>query len=100
MTTPDYIARNQSAWGTLAGDERLPRPQRGMHRFEWPSDPDVELHLSHGEWIRLLRANGFEVLALVEIYPTVGDRSSAGFVDRAWAERWPSGEVWRARKAG
>ena len=25
--------------------ERLLRPQRGMHRFEWPDDPGVEFHL-------------------------------------------------------
>ena len=33
----------------------LVRPQRGMHRFEWPDDPGVEFHLSHGDMIRLLR---------------------------------------------
>jgi hypothetical protein len=40
-----------------------------MHRFEWPDDPSIEFHLSHGNWIDLLRDNGLEVLALVELYP-------------------------------
>jgi len=42
-----------------AAEERLVRPQFGMHRFEW--EEGVEFHLGHGDWIRLLRANGFEV---------------------------------------
>ena len=29
--------------------------------MEWPGDAGVEFHLPHGEWIRLLRRNGFEV---------------------------------------
>jgi hypothetical protein len=47
--------------------------------------------------IRLLRANGFEVLDLVELRP--GDDATTGypFVTLDWARRWPSEEVWRAR---
>ena len=37
-----------------------------MHRFEWP-DEGVEFHLPHGEWIDLLRANGFEIERLIEL---------------------------------
>ena len=36
-----------------------------MHRIEWP-DGSVEFHLGYGDWIRLLRANGFEVEDLIE----------------------------------
>src|SRR3974390_1047983 len=43
---------------------QLRRPQFGMHRFDWPDDPTIEFHLGHGDWIRLLRDNGFEVLDL------------------------------------
>lgn len=75
----------------------LRRPQRGMHRFEWPDDPGVEYHLSHGDMIRLLRANGFELLDLVELYPGP-DVTDASFVTADWARRWPSEEVWRARR--
>ena len=49
--------------------EYLLRPQFGMYRFEWPDDPTVEFHLAHGDWIRLLRSNGFEVEDLIEFRP-------------------------------
>ena len=39
----------------------------GMRRFEWSEgDESVEFHLGYGEWIRLLRANGFEIENLIE----------------------------------
>src|SRR5262249_27111240 len=52
----------------------LQRPQRGMHRFAWTEDeyPSVEFHISHGERLRLLRACGFDVVDLVELYPGEG----------------------------
>src|ERR1700732_838679 len=45
----------------LPAGERLLRPYFGMHRFEWPDDNSVELHLSHGDMIRLLRRCGLAV---------------------------------------
>ena len=83
----------------LPATARLRRPQFGMHRFEWPDDPSVEFHLGHGEWIRLLRANGLEVLDLVELRPPEDAASHYPFVDTAWARQWPCEEVWRARRA-
>jgi len=81
----------------VAAGTRLLRPQFGMHRFDW-SDPDVtDFHLSHGDWIRLLRANGFEVLDLLELRPAEGVGSSDPFVTPEWARQWPCEEVWRAR---
>jgi SAM-dependent methyltransferase len=47
--------------------ERLLRPQRALHRVEWPGG-GVEFHPSHGDWIRVLGANGFVVQALHELY--------------------------------
>ena len=84
--------------GTSATD-RLLRPQFGMHRFEWPDDPTVEFHLSPGDWIRLLRANGFDIEDLVEIQapPDAGLNDVYGFVTPEWARQWPCEEVWRAR---
>ena len=70
----------------------------GMHRFEWPDDPTVEFHLGHGDWIRLLRANAFEVEDLIELRPPAGATSDLPFVDFEWASRWPCEEVWRARR--
>jgi SAM-dependent methyltransferase len=76
----------------------LRRPQFGMHRFEWPGDPSIEFHLSPGEWIRLLRAKGFEVTDLIELKPAAGATTSYGFVNLEWARQWPCEEVWKARK--
>ena len=76
----------------------LRRPHFGMHRFEWPDDPTTEFHLGHGDWIRLLRENGFEILDLIELRPPRGATSQYGFVETWWADRWPCEEVWRARK--
>src|SRR5436853_308627 len=51
--------------------ETLQRPQFGMFRFQWP-DSGIEYHLAHGDWIRLLRANAFEILDLIEIQAPAG----------------------------
>jgi SAM-dependent methyltransferase len=82
-----------------AGD-RLLRDYFGMHRFEWPDDPSVEFHLGYGDWIRLLRSSGFEVIDLVELRPGPGATTRYEFVTLDWARRWPSEEVWIARKRG
>jgi SAM-dependent methyltransferase len=82
-----------------AASETLQRPQFGMHRFEWP-EGGVEFHLGHGEWIDLLRANGFEVERLVEIQaPREAETHRYySYVSAEWARRWPSEEIWVARK--
>src|SRR5262249_19039601 len=71
----------------------------GMHRFEWPdeSEKSVEFHLGYGDWIRLLRANGFEVEALVELRPAVDATTRYPWMTTGWARRWPCEEVWKAR---
>jgi SAM-dependent methyltransferase len=85
--------------GLPAGDHLL-RPQFGMHRFTWPDDPTVEFHLGPGDWIRLLRANGFDVEDLVELRPPAGAGTNDmyPYVTADWARRWPCEEVWRARR--
>jgi SAM-dependent methyltransferase len=78
-------------------DSCLHRPLFGMHRFAW-SDGSVEFHLAHGDWIRLLRANGFEIEDLIEIQPPEGATTRYPYVTAEWARRWPCEEVWKARK--
>ena len=82
----------------VAAVETLQRPQFGMHRFSWP-DQGVEYHLPHGEWIRLLRANGFEILDLIEIQAPADAETHQhyGYVTADWARKWPAEEIWRAR---
>lgn len=92
LCTPD--GEEQPATPTLRRDFF------GMHRFEWTEDelPAIEFHLGHGDWIRLLRANGFEILDLVEIQAPEGADSRYEFVTGEWARRWPAEEIWRAKK--
>jgi SAM-dependent methyltransferase len=80
--------------------ERLERPQFGMYSISWPDGPGVEYHLPHGEWIRLLRVNGFEIEALHELRPGADakDPGYYDFVTVAWARQWPAEEIWVARK--
>ena len=78
--------------------DRLLRDQFGSYRFEWSSDESVEFHLAHGEMIRLLHASGFEVEDLIEIRAPEGTRTRFEYVSPEWSRRWPSEEVWKARK--
>jgi SAM-dependent methyltransferase len=79
--------------------EQLLRPYFGMHRVEWPDDPGVEFHLGHGDWIRLLRANSFEIEDLVEVRPQEGATTRYPLlVNLEWSLRWPCEEIWKARK--
>jgi SAM-dependent methyltransferase len=84
-----------------ATSETLQRPQRGLHRIDWADEDTTEFHLGHGDWVRLLRESGFELLDLVELYATddTPDHTYYAF-SREWAERWPWEEIWRARKRG
>jgi SAM-dependent methyltransferase len=81
--------------------EQLQRPQFGMHRFDWTSDNDgIAFWLAHGDWIRLLRANGLHVLDLIEIYPRADavTHEFYDYVPAEWGKQWPSEEIWVAAK--
>jgi len=78
--------------------DRLLRDYFGMRRFEWPDDPSTEFHLGYGDWIRVLRANGFDVEDLIEVRPPEGATSRYPWADPGWARRWPAEEIWKARK--
>jgi len=80
-------------------DRRLHRPQFGMHRFQWP-EGGVEFHLAHGEWIDVLRANGFEIERLLELQApeTAVDHEYYDYVTAEWARRWPAEEIWIAHR--
>ncbi len=76
------------------------RPYFGLHRLEWESDESVNFHLGYGDWIRLLRANDFDVEDMIELQAPVGATTSYPFVTGEWAHQWPSEEIWVARKRG
>ena len=77
----------------------LQRPQRGMHKIEWP-DGGVEFHLGQGDLFALLRDTGFEVETFVELYAPEGAKTHEYYshVTADWASKWPVEELWAARK--
>ena len=83
----------------MVGTELL-REQFGMYRIQWDGATGIEYHLSHGDWIALLREHGFEVEALHELQPgdSAENPSYYDFVDVEWAKKWPTEEIWVARK--
>ncbi|MGO9605240.1 MAG: class I SAM-dependent methyltransferase [Candidatus Binataceae bacterium] len=78
--------------------DRLLRPASDLYHLEWPTDPGVEFHLSHGEWIRLFNRSGFEIEDLIEIVPGPDAIKRYPPVTLEWARKWPSEEVWKVRK--
>jgi SAM-dependent methyltransferase len=78
--------------------ETLQRPQRGAYRMQWPGEEGIEYHLAHGDWIDLLRTNGFEVTRLIELYAPDGAQAHDyyDYVTPEWASKWPHEEIWVA----
>ena len=79
----------------------LQRGQRETYSVQWPGG-GREFHPSHGDWIRVLRAHGFTVEALHELYAPAdsADHVYYEIVSAEWARRWPSEELWVARLDG
>ena len=79
--------------------ETLQRPQRGAYRIQWPGEQGIEYHLPHGDWIDVLRANGFEVERLVELFAPADAQVHEyyDYVTPTWATSWPHEELWVAR---
>lgn len=78
-------------------EPRLHRDYFGLHRLE--DDEAVNFQLPYGEWIGLFRAHGFEIEDLIE--PQPGPDAQSTYWEEselAWARRWPSECIWRARK--
>jgi SAM-dependent methyltransferase len=70
------------------------------YRVEFPGEGAVEFHVTHGHWVRLLRATGFVLENLIEVRPPAGATPRFPLVSLDWARRWPSEEIWIARKSG
>ncbi len=81
-----------------AGD-RLVRDYFGLHRIE--TSDEIDFQLPYGEWIHLFRANGFEILDLIEPRPAPDATSSfRDDEERDWSRRWPAESIWRLRRMG
>jgi SAM-dependent methyltransferase len=79
-------------------DDRLHLDYFGMR--SWEDAESVNFNLPYGEWIRLFRANGLEVEDLIEIQAPENAKQHRypALATPEWARRWPSEEIWRARK--
>jgi SAM-dependent methyltransferase len=80
--------------------ETLERDYFSRYRLEFPGEDIVEFHLTHGAWVRALRERGFVLEDLMEVRPPAGSESRLDFASVAWARRWPSEDIWTARKIG
>lgn len=68
----------------------------GLRRWD---EETVDFNLPYGEWIRLFRANGFEVEALIEPRPAPNGRTTyPWFASVEWARRWPAECLWKLRR--
>jgi SAM-dependent methyltransferase len=82
-----------------AGHELL-RPQREVSRLQSPGH-GVQFHPSHSDWIQILRAAGFTIDALHELYapPGAPDHPYYKLATAQWAQQWPVEEIWVAHLA-
>ncbi|HEY3033490.1 MAG TPA: class I SAM-dependent methyltransferase, partial [Streptosporangiaceae bacterium] len=78
--------------------DRLIRDYFGLHALHVIDQRTLEFQLPHGQWIRLLRDNGFQIEDLVEIQPPEDGHCSWPFIPLDWARRWPSEQVWKATR--
>lgn len=79
----------------------LQRPYFGLHRIEWTPDDGVEFQLTYGDWISVLRKAGFEIERLIELQASEDATRHPHYDDHDpdWSRKWPSEEIWVARKA-
>ena len=82
--------------------QRLARPQKGIHRFDWIDEdgPTTEFHIGGSDMFQLLRDTGFDVLDFRELFAPedATDHDFYKWVGASWAKRWPAEEIWRAKK--
>jgi SAM-dependent methyltransferase len=84
--------------------ERLVRPQKGMHRIDWPEEgddpPSTAFHISGSLMFKLLRETGFDLVDFRELFAPddAQDHPYYFSAPAEWAKRWPAEEIWRARK--
>jgi SAM-dependent methyltransferase len=81
----------------VPASDKLLRPLFGMHKLAWP-DNSVNFYLPHGKTIDLLRSTGFDVEELIEVQPPEGSETRYTLAPIEWARKWPTEDVWKARK--
>jgi len=98
-TTTVLVAMCSSQPSGSARQELL-RPEREVHRLVTPGG-GVEFHPGHGDWIRIMRASGFAIDDLRELYapPDAPDNPYYELATAEWARQWPVEEIWAAHLA-
>ncbi len=83
--------------GTGHAAEKLVRGQREAYRRQ-AGNGGVEFHPGHGDWIGILRAAGFTIDGLHELYSPPGAETHPYYqlATAEWAQRWPVEELWVA----
>ena len=76
--------------------ERLRNDYWSLERFE--DSETVDFQLPYGEWIRVLRGSGLEVVDLIELRAPERPETTYDLVPHEWARRWPAENIWKARK--
>jgi SAM-dependent methyltransferase len=79
----------------------LQRPLFAPWETRWADYAGAEFHLSHGSWIRLLRANGFRIDALHELQAPVDAQTHDYYfvIPAGWARQWPGEDLWECTKS-
>ena len=65
---------------TVGGVAKVPCPTGALEPGATPDTTAVEFHLGYGDWIRLLRRSGFDVIDLIEIQPPEGATLAVEFL--------------------
>jgi len=81
--------------------ERLEHDWSDLGRMDFRSeDGGIEFHPPVGVMLGVLRRSGFELLELRELLAPAGAQTHPryDFVTADWGRRWPSVEIWVARK--
>ena len=74
----------------------LVRPQFAPWETHWEGYQGVEFHLSHGDWIRILRETGFVIDGLHELKPGPDAKTHEYYfvIPVEWGRRWPGEDLW------
>jgi SAM-dependent methyltransferase len=78
--------------------DRLVRDYFSTYRTRFPGDDAIEFHLTHGQWVHMLRATGFILENLIEVQAPSSAKARFGFASLEWARRWPSEDIWVVSK--
>jgi SAM-dependent methyltransferase len=77
---------------------RLQMPYDELGRME-STEGTIDWALPPGAWIDLLRGNGFEIEALLEICAPDGVTTTyESYAPPKWARKWPAEWIWKARR--